>query len=214
MRYLIKIIVVYIFLMPLMAFAGEIEARFLDDRGRPVAEAVISAIPLSGQAVPAMSKIPVELEQIDKEFKPNVTIIQRGGKILFPNRDSVSHHVYSFSEAKKFELPLYTGASRPIVFENPGVITLGCNIHDWMKGYIVVVDTPFFALSDATGVIAIKDLPVGAWRLEVWHPRLKGGLMVREVNLTDGAALNESFTLSLRREWKKTRDRAREKSGY
>ncbi|HAE40581.1 MAG TPA: methylamine utilization protein [Candidatus Riflebacteria bacterium] len=214
MRYLIKSFVVFIFLMPHLAFAGEIEARFVDARGRPVAEAVISAIPLSGQAVPAMSKIPAELEQIDKEFKPNVTIIQRGGKVLFPNRDSVSHHVYSFSEAKKFELPLYTGASRPIVFENPGVVTLGCNIHDWMKGYIVVVDTPFFGLSDATGVVTIKDLPVGAWRLEVWHPRLKDGLMVREVNLADGAALSESFTLSLRREWKKTRDRAREKSGY
>ncbi|EKD81143.1 MAG: hypothetical protein ACD_39C01951G0002 [uncultured bacterium] len=214
MRHMIKIFAVFLFFMPILAFAGEIEARFLDGRGRPVAEAVISAIPLSGQAVPAISDKPVELEQIDKEFKPNVTIIQRGGKVMFPNRDSVSHHVYSFSQAKKFELPLYTGASRPIVFENPGVITLGCNIHDWMKAYIVVVDTPFFGLSDTKGVVAIKDLPVGSWRLEVWHPRLKGGVLVREVNLADGAALSESFTLSLRREWKKPRDRAREKSGY
>lgn len=214
MKYLVKIFATFLFLMPLLAFAGEIEARFIDGRGRPVAEAVISAIPLSGQAVPAISGKPVELEQIDKEFKPNVTIIQRGGKVMFPNRDSVSHHVYSFSEAKKFELPLYTGVSRPIVFENTGVITLGCNIHDWMKAYIVVVDTPFFGLSDEKGGVVIKDLPVGSWRLEVWHPRLKGGVLVREVNLADGAALSESFTLSLRREWKKTRDRAREKSGY
>ena len=214
MRFLVKSLLMILFSMPLLVAGAEIEARFLDGKGRPIAEAVISAIPLGGQTVPAPSVKQVDLEQIDKEFKPHVTIIQRGGKVMFPNRDSVSHHVYSFSEAKKFELPLYTGASRPIVFDKAGVVTLGCNIHDWMKGYIVVVDTPFFGLSDAKGVVVIKDLPVGAWRLEVWHPRLKGRNMVRDVTLADGAALSESFTLSLRREWKKPRDRARERSGY
>lgn len=213
MRLMIKSLLLT-FLLPLAVSAADLEARFVDEKGKPVVDAVISAYPLASQTLPAPSSAVLELEQINKEFKPHVTVVQLGGKVSFPNRDGVAHHVYSFSEAKKFELPLYTGLPEPMVFDRAGVVTLGCNIHDWMKGYILVVDTPFFALSNAEGRARLAGLPEGPWRLEVWHPRLKGDLINREVQLTDKAGPEESFSLSLRREWKKRRGTTGEGPGY
>lgn len=202
-----------LFSLPLIVAGADIDCLFVDDKGKPVVDAVVYALPVGSQTVPAPDDMVVELEQINKEFKPYVTIVQRGAKLSFPNRDSVAHHVYSFSEAKKFELPLYSGVSDPIVFEKAGVVTLGCNIHDWMKAYIVVVDTPFFVKSDSEGKAKLINLPDGQWNLEVWHPRLKGEVLKRQVTI-DQAVLSEKFPLSLRREWKKPKGSAGEGLGY
>lgn len=113
----------------------------------------------------------VAVEQHDREFVPYVSVIQTGTAVAFPNRDAILHHVYSFSPAKTFEFKLYTGKSPgEVKFDKPGVVTLGCNIHDWMIGYILVVSTPYFARSDASGAARLRDLPAGAYELRVWHP--------------------------------------------
>ena len=112
------------------------------------------------------------VEQVDREFVPYVSVIQTGTTVTFPNRDPILHHVYSFSPAKTFEIKLYTGKSpSEIRFEKPGVITLGCNIHDWMIAYILVVGTPHFAKTDAAGNAALRDVPSGPYELRVWHPQ-------------------------------------------
>jgi hypothetical protein len=101
-----------------------------------------------------------------------VLVVTRGSRVRFPNSDRIRHQVYSFSPAKRFELPLYTGTPpEPVVFENAGIVTLGCNIHDWMKGYIVVLDTPHFASSDAQGRARLS-APPGRYLLTAWHERL------------------------------------------
>lgn len=123
--------------------AADLEILFSDSSGKAISEGVAYALPLDGQILPDVSSTPSELEQINKEFRPHVTVVQRGGTVIFPNRDSIAHHVYSFAEAKKFELPLYSGVPAPVTFDKTGLVTLGCNIHDWMKAYILVVDTPF-----------------------------------------------------------------------
>jgi hypothetical protein len=106
---------------------------------------------------------------------PYVTVIQTGTTVTFPNRDPILHHVYSFSPAKPFEIKLYTGKSPvEVVFDKPGVVTLGCNIHDWMIGYIAVVPTPWFAKTDAAGTAIIRDLPPGAYDIQAWHPHQRG----------------------------------------
>ena len=93
----------------------------------------------------------------------------------FPNQDDVKHHIYSFSPAKKFELPLYAGTpAEPVVFDRAGLVTLGCNIHDWMIGYILVVETPWFAVTTGNGRAQLRGLPAGTYQVEVWQPRLKG----------------------------------------
>jgi hypothetical protein len=95
--------------------------------------------------------------------------------VTFPNRDGIAHHVYSFSRAKTFEIPLYRGVTpEPVVFDNPGVVPLGCNIHDWMLGYVVVVEAPRFAQLTA-GDVRFEDVPPGTYQVSFWHPALGNG---------------------------------------
>jgi plastocyanin len=142
-----------------------------DPAGRPVADAVVYAIPPAGPS-DTKARRTVEVQQIDREFVPYVSVIQTGTAVTFPNRDPILHHVYSFSPAKTFEIKLYTGKSpNAIVFDKSGVVTLGCNIHDWMIGYILVVATPHFARTDKEGAASLRDLPPGTYELHVWHPQ-------------------------------------------
>lgn len=119
------------------------------------------------------SPAPQIMDQVNTQFQPHVLMVQKGAKVSFPNSDSVKHHVYSFSKAKPFELKLYRDRKPdPLPFEKTGDVTLGCNIHDWMVGYIYVVDTPFFGKSDETGALTI-DLPVGEYTLTLHSPQLQ-----------------------------------------
>ena len=114
------------------------------------------------------------MDQQRLQFVPHLLVVQSGTSVTFPNSDDVSHHVYSFSEGNKFELPLYKGnVYPPKVFENAGVVVLGCNIHDGMLGYIVVVDTPHFAQTNARGVALLEDIPSGDYSVSAWTPRVR-----------------------------------------
>lgn len=127
------------------------------------------------------------IEQRNREFVPYVTIVQTGTAIEFPNRDPFKHHVYSFSAAKNFEIKLYAGKpAQPVVFDKPGEVALGCNIHDWMEAYILVVDSPYFAKTGSKGRALIANVPPGRYRLRLWHPREKVELPLREISV--GAA--------------------------
>lgn len=162
-----------------------------DAQGLPVAEAVVSVVvdpPLT-----AISKT-AAVHQMGRRFVPTVTVIQTGTAVAFPNNDTVRHHVYSFSPAKRFEIKLYVGTpTQPIVFDRAGVATLGCNIHDRMLAWIVVVDSPYFAKSDASGVLTL-DVPAGKHRLRVWHPNMGEDVPPMEVVL----ALDDSHVAALR----------------
>jgi hypothetical protein len=93
--------------------------------------------------------------------------------VHFPNSDNIRHQVYSFSPAKKFELPLYAGSSAPpVTFDKPGVVVLGCNIHDWMIGYVYVSETPFYAKTGAAGAAVLSDMPPGEYTVRIWHPSM------------------------------------------
>jgi len=115
---------------------AEIAATVSDAHGKPVVDAVVVAVPSDGNLrLPARAPQDV-VDQVDKEFVPKVQAILVGTAVTFPNRDSVRHQVYSFSPARRFELPLYTGVPQAVTFDKPGIVILGCNIHDWMVGYI------------------------------------------------------------------------------
>jgi plastocyanin len=154
--------------------AASIDAQVRDTSGRPVADAVVYAVP-AGAAVEMRGSRTVSIEQLDREFVPYVSVIQAGTQVDFPNRDPIQHHVYSFSPAKNFEFKLYTGKSPGrVVFDKPGVITVGCNIHDWMIAYILVVSTPYFAKVDAAGNAKLRDLRPGTYEVHAWHPLQRG----------------------------------------
>jgi plastocyanin len=174
---------------------------------QPVADAVISLTHLDAAAKPAVAESApkIEIVQRDKSFSPYVTPLRVGTTVHFPNRDKIKHHVYSISPAKNFELPLYAGEARePIVFDRPGVVAVGCNIHDSMIAYIVVLDTPWFAKTGADGKVIIAGVPAGRYRAEVWQPRLKPGLLVnREMTVADTAAAPIVFALELEKDNRK-----------
>ena len=157
----------------LPAGAGEFHAVIRDQAGQQVEDAVITATPAHGKKTPLFKKGPEEIDQVDKDFIPHVKVVYVNSQVYFPNRDNVRHHVYSFSPAKKFELPLYSGVpASPVVFDKVGVVVLGCNIHDWMLGYIYVADTPYFAKSTKDGTAVIDGLPAGEYLVRVWQPRM------------------------------------------
>jgi hypothetical protein len=113
----------------------------------------------------------VVMDQIHMQFVPNILVIQTGSAVDFPNSDQIRHQVYSFSAAKKFELSLYAGHKYPpLVFDHAGLVTMGCNIHDSMIGYIYVTDSPFFGRTDASGQLVLRGLPAGDYTLTIWHP--------------------------------------------
>lgn len=118
----------------------------------------------------------IEIAQGDKRFLPSVTVVPVGTSVAFPNRDTVRHHVYSFSPAKKFEIKLYVGTpAAPVVFDQPGIAVLGCNIHDQMAAWVLIVETPWYGRSGADGRISMPGVPVGNYRLRAWHPSLPVG---------------------------------------
>jgi len=179
------------------AAAGEVVFKLTDAKGAPVADAVVSLVPLDAPAKLTPPETPVEIAQLDKEFQSLVTPLVVGSTVNFPNNDrDVAHQVYSQSEVKKFALPLYKpGRSGNVVFDRPGVVVVGCNIHAWMLAYVVVLETPWFAKSGADGTATITRAPPGRYRAEVWHPTLKKN-ETREITVTDGASPALAFSLA------------------
>jgi plastocyanin len=155
------------------AHSAELKVTVRDHKGKGVTDAVVLAVPLDPRSAQRVRPQPDAVDQVDKEFVPYVKPIFVGSTVRFPNSDNIRHQVYSFSPVKKFELPLYGGTVAPPVFFNkPGVVILGCNIHDWMIGYIYVAETPFFAKTGAQGTAAITDLPPGEYTVRIWHPSM------------------------------------------
>lgn len=154
------------------ARAGDLAVLLTNPKGQGVADAVIMVRPAAGAPRPKVGG-PYRVVQKDMRFEPFVLVAPVGAEVAFPNLDSVRHHVYSFSPAKTFELKLYgREETRSVRFDKPGVVGLGCNIHDSMSAFIRVVDTPW-ALKTTTGGAVLRDLPPGPARVVIWHPSLK-----------------------------------------
>jgi hypothetical protein len=153
---------------------GRIRVEIKDPAGKPVDDAVASLVALDSPPPLVPPAEPAVILQVGEEFKPYVTPVVAGTRIRFPNRDKIAHHVFSLSPAKRFDIPRYRGDPKDtILFDQPGIVSLGCNLHDWMAAYVVVLATPYFGLSAGDGHVTLTSLPPGRYRLEVWHPRLK-----------------------------------------
>jgi plastocyanin len=176
------------------ASAADLTVKVLDNRGSPAAQAVVLVRPASVTAT-APSAATVRITQQFQAFAPEVLPVAVGTTVQFPNLDRMRHHVYSFSPAHTFEIRLYSGEQIPQVkFDTPGIVAIGCNIHDWMQGYIYVTDAPYFATTDATGTATLRGLPNGEFRLAVWHPEL---LAEVEAARTAVGTANNSATLTI-----------------
>ncbi len=116
--------------------------------------------------------LPVQqMSQKDLAFVTPLLPVRVGTKVEFPNLDNTFHNIFSFSPVKRFDLGRYTSEERPIpsqVFDKPGLVTLRCDIHEHMRGLIVVLDTPHFVKTDADGRFKLGNLPSGSYKLKAW----------------------------------------------
>lgn len=168
--------------------------------GAPIADAVVSLVPLTPTEKPAPPARSVEIVQKGQEFSPYVTAILAGTRVVFPNQDTVQHTIYSRSKPKEFEFVLYDpGKSESLAFDKPGLVAIGCNIHDWMLSYVLVLDTPWFAKTPAAGTATLPNVPPGRYRAEVWHPRLDR-VQSKVITVGDAAMPTVTFDLALKRD--------------
>ena len=199
-----------------LAVVPQFRVQVSDTRGAAVTEAVVTlrlAESSSKSAPAARQRLPVpatpvviqqqdrefvpRIQQQDREFVPRISIVAIGARVSLPNNDAVPHSVYSFSPAKQFEFEVYVGSSpQVLILDKVGVITLGCNIHDWMIGYIVVVDTPFAQLTDTRGSVSFSNVAEGDYELRVWHSQQRLGDHVAQISVSD-AGQSQSVTVDL-----------------
>ncbi|MFJ3482142.1 methylamine utilization protein [Pseudomonas sp. NPDC090202] len=151
--------------------AATLTADFVDAQGKPLNDVVLTLQGPAGKPDPAPK---ADMDQRNQRFAPHVLAVRTGTQIKFPNSDNIRHQVYSFSAAKRFELRLYGGTpSDPVLFDKPGIVVLGCNIHDWMLGYVYVTDDPWFGVSDGKGALTLDQLPAGHYKATLWHPQVQ-----------------------------------------
>ncbi len=182
-------------LLPSVAQAGIAVGSVVDKNSQPVANAVIFAIPLDTAAPLAKNPEPIVIAQENYAFVPYVSVIQSGTSVRFPNRDAHDHHLKSFSPAKTFSLKTYSKKEEPnpILFDKSGEVALVCHIHNWMRGFVYVVDTPWFAKTDPSGNAVIQNLPPGKYEIKAWVPTMFGAPLTKTVQIQASGSSNVSF---------------------
>jgi len=180
-----------------LVHGGSLTVTAQQQNGKPLAGAVVT-VDAESPALPPAPPAKATMDQLNLAFVPDVLVVPVHSTVQFPNSDVISHQVYSFSSARRFQLPLYRGKPYPpVVFDEPGLVTLGCNIHDNMLAYIVVTRAPFFGHTDAKGQWSAANLPAGRYRLRLWHPLLNEPLDVER--LIDAGAGDEHVDIHLSR---------------
>lgn len=167
--------------------AAPLELHVVDVGGKVLSGTVVVLRNID-TARPVAKPVEARIDQMDRQFVPHVLVVPTGSKIIFPNNDSVRHQVYSFSPAKRFNLPLYRGTPPPVEFEKPGVVSLGCNIHDSMRAYVYVVDAQYYGRTDANGSWKGADVQPGTYTVEIWHPLSRETRPIIEQKVTVPAA--------------------------
>lgn len=202
--------------------AASLTVELRDNNGKPLSEAVVWIEPAAGDLAAPQDRLPAErplvMDQQKRLFIPYILPVQRGTRVIFPNSDPINHHVYSFSPAKRFELRLHHqgDSAQEVTFDKPGLVTLGCNIHDWMLGFILVLDSPWFAQTDAEGRARLDYQPAAGQRVQVWHPRIGDApeSLVRPVEQPGTLRIQLSERLKRDPRPKPPIDRPRGKGGY
>ena len=172
---------------PLNVFAGKIKGTVKAQGLRTPANVVVY-LSKAPQSDVDLSKTNFVMDQHNLEFSPHVLPVPVGSSIVFPNNDKVDHNVFSMSRTKKFNLGSYKpGESKTVVFDKPGIVELRCDVHAEMAAYILVMKSPYFAVTDKKGIFQIPDenylqqagledlpdLAQGKYFIKTWHEKLK-----------------------------------------
>ena len=171
-----------------VSWAGELSGS-AETAGKPVQYAVVWLDAATSQ--PYVQTAKVTLDQRNLAFSPSVLVVRVGTAIDFPNHDKVFHNVFSFRDGKKFDLGMYpTGTSKRLVFDQPGLARLFCNIHPNMAAYVMALDTPYYGVTDERGAFTIPDVPPGTYTYHAWRP---GGQL-----LTGSITVDSTIPLAIR----------------
>jgi len=178
--------------------AAEFSVEIIDQNGDPVSHAVVvNPVDVVTVGETPISGPPAVMDQVDKRFVPFVLAVKKGRPVVFPNSDNIRHHVYSFSEAKRFEIKLYANKPKaPVTFETEGLVVLGCNIHDSMIGYIFVSQWSDFVVSDGQGIASFSDQAILPEEILVWHPWSSDAANVNKIKINQWPD-NGKFRLTL-----------------
>lgn len=190
---------VCMFLCLLCCHANADSFLITDQNGKPVKDAVVELVGLDDSVAAINKKQTAVMDQVNKRFVPELLVIKVNDEVSFPNSDNIRHHVYSFSPAKPFELKLYSGQPKaPLLFEKPGIVVLGCNIHDSMVGYIYVAESEYVEATDEQGVATVDVTYQG---IRVWHSNQSSGPMsvmsLERANLKTSAENDKLFIIEL-----------------
>lgn len=193
------------------ASAANVVGSVKDQNGNALEHAVVTFIGGDQGIINQNTVMPSPvMTQKNIQFTPFVLPIAPGTTVSFPNKDKVRHHVYSFSEIKRFELELYGGdQEKSILFDKEGVVAIGCNIHDNMSAFIYIAKSSNFIVSDENGRASYDNLPAGDYKVVVWHPRMTGSEedYIQEITVSAEDVVEVSFEVPLKRERKRKRGR-------
>lgn len=163
--------------------------------GNALEDVIVYLEPLSGQKLPSSSKT-VVIDQKNKSFSPYVSVSQTHHNVHFSNRDDITHHIYSANNENKFSFKVRAGKTNDsLTFDQSAEIAMGCNIHDWMSGYLLVVDTPYFAKTNVSGQASFAIEQHGQYRITVWHPQITD--TTNRVTIDKNITSDQTFTLAL-----------------
>lgn len=156
------------------AWSATVFGLAIDKNSAVMSDVVVYATPI-GAPMPATAKTEAAIvAQSDMQFTPYVMPIRVGSQVKFPNYDKMEHHVKSFSPSKEFEIKTYEKGVTPppVLFDKAGIVVVYCLLHNWMRAYVLVLETPYFAKTDASGVAKIENLPDGQYEIKAWHPNM------------------------------------------
>ena len=149
--------------------AAELTVTTTNLQGSPVSQAVVTISGATLTGWPHSGED--EVDQVNTQFVPHVLVVPVDTAVSFPNSDNTRHQVYSFSAVKRFSTNLFSGReAEPVQFDQPGLVPIGCNIHDRMHAYIYVTNAPRYAITDEQCVARFSDLPAGEYQVEALHP--------------------------------------------
>lgn len=193
-QYSLIFVACFVFNYPLNA--KEITVKVVDIENMPLANMVVYILPLEAQSFEKYSREPLVISQADQKFKPYISVIQKGLPVSFENEDDITHQIYSSSASNRFSFRIQSGKQQSIEpLMNTGKILMACNIHDWMGGYLLVLDTPLYAKTSEAGVANIDVPENGKYQISVWHPQLmqENQTITKIVNVND----NSDFKVKL-----------------
>ncbi len=151
--------------------AAELDVQLTGNQ-TTLANVVVYLDPTANITLPVTNKT-VEIGQQDKAFTPYISVMQLGSDVTFTNKDDITHHIYSPIGKNKFDFKIRAGEKHTKRdFVESGEVAMGCNIHDWMSGYLLILETPYFEKTDENGRSSFRNIEAGEYQLTIWHPQL------------------------------------------